>query len=120
MAHACPYTVTVGAYLLGALCAQENDEFRQHAKVCPDCEREIAELTPTARCWRHSRPRHTQPADTPAERIRTGGGWLGHHQARRSARAHIDTRRNVRDEYRHGAERGDVYYWRGGCCVGGL
>ncbi|MCE7002003.1 zf-HC2 domain-containing protein [Kibdelosporangium philippinense] len=49
MTHACLYTVTVGAYLLGALCAQENDEFRRHAEVCPSCEREIAELTPTVR-----------------------------------------------------------------------
>ncbi|RSM59419.1 hypothetical protein DMH04_55835 [Kibdelosporangium aridum] len=49
MAHACPCTVTVGAYLLEALCERESTEFREHAEVCPSCEREIAELTPTVR-----------------------------------------------------------------------
>ncbi|MBP2328592.1 hypothetical protein JOF56_008977 [Kibdelosporangium banguiense] len=45
MTHACPYTVTVRAYVLGALCEREGTEFRRHAEVCPSCERGIAELT---------------------------------------------------------------------------
>ncbi|MFC0114026.1 zf-HC2 domain-containing protein [Kibdelosporangium aridum] len=49
MTYACPSTVTVGAYVLGVLCARENTEFRQHAVGCPSCQREIAELTPTVR-----------------------------------------------------------------------
>jgi hypothetical protein len=49
MTYACPYIVTAGAYVLGVLCAQESNEFRQHAEVCPYCQREIAELTPTVR-----------------------------------------------------------------------
>lgn len=49
MTHVCPYTVTVGAYVLKALCARESLEFRRHAEVCPDCQREITELTPIVR-----------------------------------------------------------------------
>ncbi|MBP2329170.1 anti-sigma factor RsiW [Kibdelosporangium banguiense] len=49
MTHACPYTVTVGAYVLGVLGERENTEFRRHAAGCPHCQQEITELTPAVR-----------------------------------------------------------------------
>ncbi|SMD27495.1 Putative zinc-finger [Kibdelosporangium aridum] len=72
MAHACPYTVTVGAYLLGVLCARESTEFHRHAEVCPDCEREIAELTSSGRTVRTS---SGQRPPTPGTCRNTAPGW---------------------------------------------
>jgi hypothetical protein len=65
MRHACPYTVTVGAYVLGALCERESTEFRQHAEVCPSCEREIAELTPTVRLLEKLKKTHAANGHAP-------------------------------------------------------
>ena len=64
MAHACPYTGTIGGYVLEALCTQDSDELRQHAQVCLDCQREIAELTPIGRLL-EACAAQTQPANGP-------------------------------------------------------
>jgi hypothetical protein len=75
MAHACPYTVTVGAYVLGVLCERESTEFRRHAEVCPSCGREIAELAPTVRLLEtlktetHAANGHAPLADPSQQRV---------------------------------------------------
>jgi anti-sigma factor RsiW len=46
MVHACPLTVTAGSYVLGVLSPPESNEFHQHAEECPDCWREVLELSP--------------------------------------------------------------------------
>ncbi len=45
----CPHSVAAGSYVLGVLDPSETEEYRQHTRTCPHCEREIADLTPVAR-----------------------------------------------------------------------
>jgi len=49
MTVTCPHSVTAGSYLLGVLRPSEQESYRQHAGSCPNCEREIADLTAVAR-----------------------------------------------------------------------
>lgn len=49
MTSFCPHTVTVGAFLVGSLGVQENEDFHRHVKVCPDCQSELTELLPVVR-----------------------------------------------------------------------
>lgn len=49
MSQACSYTVTSGSYVLGVLTVRESNDFHDHIAVCPDCRREVVELSPIAR-----------------------------------------------------------------------
>lgn len=55
MAMACPYTIDVGCYLLGALDEQEHEQVRRHTAECASCQDEITALLPVIRGLHHTK-----------------------------------------------------------------
>lgn len=54
MTTPCRESVSLGAYLLGALDPEERAAIRTHVADCPDCRRELLELAPLPGLLRHT------------------------------------------------------------------